>query len=434
MRTELTARACAAQVVSDVLNGKSLTETLGQKIALAKESDRALVSELAYGACRWWYQLDAVVQKLAKKSFKQRDRDIHALLVIGLYQLEHTRIPAHAALAETAGAARELGKSWAVGVINAILRRFQRERETLQEELSNQPDYRFAQPGWLLDMVRQDWPDHWTTILEGLLRKPQFTVRVNLQRISVQQYTGLLVQSGLTAKPVKGVPSALVLDKPVGVDRLPGFSEGLVSVQDAGAQLAAQILCPEKGDHVLDACAAPGGKTGHLFEVEPDIRLTAMDVDSSRLQNVSENMQRLRYQATLVTGDASKPDPSWASCQYERILLDVPCSATGVICRHPDIKLLRRAGDITKLAIRQQRILKSLWPLLKPGGKMLYATCSLLARENELQIEWFLEQAADAEVLDISSYPGHALNHGLQTLPGGSDMDGFYYSLMRKKE
>ena len=433
MGTELTARACAALIVADVLKGRSLTESLGHKTARVKDSDRAFVSELAYGSCRWWYRLDTVAGKLSNKPFKKRDQDIRALLTIGLYQLEFTRVPAHAAVAETAGAARGLGKPWAVSVINAILRRYQREREALQQVLSGQPSYRYAQPDWLVNALRRDWPEQWPKILEGLLQKPPFTLRVNLQRIELSRYAGLLAQSGLTARPVPGVPSALVLDRAVVVDQLPGFGDGLVSVQDAGAQLAAHILQPERGDRVLDACAAPGGKTGHLFEWERDIRLTAVDVDASRLQSVDENMQRLGYEPVLVVGDASNPEPGWASGQFDRILVDAPCTATGVIRRHPDIKLLRRADDVVKLADRQKNILNSLWSLLKPGGKMLYATCSLLAMENELQMKRFVEHTKDAEIGDLGGYPGHVLEHGLQTLPGEHEMDGFYYSLITKK-
>jgi 16S rRNA (cytosine967-C5)-methyltransferase len=237
----------------------------------------------------------------------------------------------------------------------------------------------------------------------------------------------------MAAKPVEGIPEALVLDKPVSVDRIPGFSEGLVSVQDAGAQLAAIFLNPAEGSFVLDACAAPGGKTGHMLERTRAVSLTAIDVDQQRLQKIVQNLERLQLQATLEAADAASPGGAWAKQHYDFILLDVPCSATGVIRRHPDIKLLRRRGDIAGLVQQQRNILLNVWPALKPGGRLLYATCSILSAENEQQIDWFLRQHPDAdEVLLQPPVKHHPRDHGIQILPGESSMDGFYYSLLTK--
>ena len=389
-----------------------------------------IVSEFAYGSCRWWYQLDAIIQQMLRKPLKSRDYDIHVLLVIGLYQLQHMRVPEHAAVAETAGAARALRKKWAVAVINGVLRRFQRERGALLESLQNSDSFRYSQPQWFIERLRKDWPDNWQQLLEGLQQRPPFTIRVNLQRVTIKQYIERLVEMGITARPVKGVPSALVLDQAVAVNALPGFEQGHVSIQDAGAQLAAQIMKPVDGSSILDACAAPGGKTGHLLEIAPAIQLTAMDVDELRLEKVAENVRRLDYPVKLVTGDAAKPQGEWAELQYDQILLDVPCSATGVMRRHPDIKLLRKPGDIEELVKRQQAILNAMWPLLKPGGELLYATCSVLPAENEAQIEKFINNNSNVVVKEIKDIRGLKTGHGIQILPEVNDMDGFYYAML----
>ncbi len=428
-------RAQLALVMSAVLEGRSLTDALQQGQNRVAARDQALLAELAYGVCREYFRLEALSAMLLRRPLKAKDRDVQALLLGGFYQLLHTRIPPHAAIGETAGAARLLRKKWAVALVNGVLRRFQRERESLLSRLEKtaSPEVRHQLPGWLLDALEQAWPEQVEGIYRGLSLRPPFSLRVNLRRNSLSEYASLLKEAGLTARPVKAVPSALMLDEAVSVERLPGFSQGRVSVQDAGAQMAAFLLDARPGMDVLDACAAPGGKTGHILEHAPDLRLTAMDVDQRRLERVAQNMARLGFSPELVTGDASRPEGGWAERRYDRILADVPCTATGVIRRHPDIRLLRRREDVRELQQRQGLILDVLWSLLRPGGKMLYATCSLLPQENDEQIAGFLQKQSDARAVVLQSERGIITSHGLQLLPDTLETDGFYYALLEKR-
>lgn len=428
----LPVRALAALVVADVLAGSSLTDSLLKRNRLDDSRDRALVAELAYGACRWFFRLDALLQGLVHKPMKKRDADIHGLLLIGIYQLLYTRVPQHAAVAETAGAARALKKKWAVALINGVLRRLQREQEQHIARVLDIAEARYSQPAWFLQAVRSAWPGQWEAIVDALLERPPMTLRVNRQRSSIAEYQALLQQAGLKSSLVPGVPSALNLAHPIGVEQIPGFAEGLVSIQDAGAQIAAFLLQPEAGSHILDACAAPGGKTGHILEQAADLQVTALDVDAERLSRVAENMRRLRYQPRMLVGDAADPHGEWAGADYDRILLDVPCTATGVMRRHPDIRLLRRPSDVTDLVQRQAGIMAALWPRLKRGGRLLYATCSLLPEENELQIEKFVANNADCREIHVDDMPGVPRRYGIQILPGEQQMDGFYYALLEK--
>ena len=428
-------RAQLALVLGEVLEGRSLNDALQRGQGKVAQRDRALLAELAYGTCRQYFRLDALSGMLLRQPLKDRDLDIQALLLGGLYQLLYTRIPAHAAIGETAGAARVLRKKWAVGLVNGVLRHFQREREALlsRVEKLDAPQVRYQLPEWLVDTLKNAWPEQAEVVFQGLALRPPFTLRVNLRRNSLSEYASLLQKAGLTARPIKGVPSALILDEAVAVERLPGFAEGAVSVQDAGAQLAALLLDAKPGMEVLDACAAPGGKTGHILEHTPDVHVMAVDLDSQRLERVAQNMARLKLDARLAVGDASAPRGRWAEQVYDRILADVPCTATGVIRRHPDIRLLRKPADVHNLQHRQQQILDALWSLLRPGGKMLYATCSLLPQENDEQIARFLQKRPDASVVMLKPGRGMNTNHGLQLLPDTLETDGFYYALLEKQ-
>lgn len=424
-------RPAAALAVADVLGGRSLSDSLPARTQRLHGRDRALAAELAYGSCRWYWRLQSVAQRLLHRPLAARDRDLQALLLCGLYQLLYMRVPAHAAVAETAGAARALGKPWATALLNGVLRRLQREQVELLAGLDDDPVTRYALPAWLIGALREAWPERWQGVCDTLNAHPPMTLRVNQLRLSRQDYAVRLQAAGLTARPVPGLAAALTLDAPLDVQRLPGFAEGLVSVQDAGAQRAAGLLDLAPGQRVLDACAAPGGKTGHLLELEPGLALTAVDLDPVRLERVRENLARLGLQAHLAVGDAAAPAGAWADGGYARILLDVPCSATGVLRRHPDIRLLRRAADVAALAQRQDRILNAVWPLLEPGGKLLYATCSLMPAENEQRIEAFMRNHADAKVLPCAGDWGMARSVGRQLLPEAGQ-DGFYYALLGK--
>ncbi len=426
-------RATAARVLARVMEGRSLSDLLPEARRGLISRDQALLAELVQGTCRWFHRLDFLADMLLERPFKARDRELQALLLVGLYQLTFTRIPPHAAVNETAQATRRLHRRWAAGLVNAVLRRFQRERARLEEAALREPTARYSQPAWFIEAMQRSWPDQADAILSGLLERPPFILRVDLQRTTREEQAARLARVGIACRPVQGVPSALRLDRAVPVSRLPGFDQGLVSVQDAGAQLAAPLLDLRPGMRVLDACAAPGGKTGHLLEQAPDLSLVAVDADPVRLERVEENLARLGRSAELWVGDAANPAPPWGGRRYHRILADVPCTATGVMRRHPDIRLLRRPQDLSELVERQRRILDALWRLLLPGGKLLYATCSLLPEENEAQVSAFLARQQDARALPLVGPPGLATGHGLQLLPLTRETDGFYYALLEKK-
>ena len=427
-------RAIAAQALGQVLGeGRSLAVVLPPTLERTAPRDRGLLRELCYGVCRWQPELQKLLDGLLDRPLDPREPVVRALLLIGLYQFHHLRIPDHAAVAETVAAARQLGKSWAAGLTNAVLRSFPRRRAELLAQVEADAEARTAHPRWLLEGLRRDWPDHWPAIVAANNARPPFTLRVNRLQGSRDEYHARLVAAGKSAEPVVvAAPAALTLAEPVEPAALPGFAEGWVSVQDAAAQLAAPLLAVEPGMRVLDACAAPGGKTAHLLECAPELDLTALDWDTERLERIRDNLNRLRLHARLVTGDASRPTTWWDGVPYDRILLDAPCSATGVIRRHPDIKLLRRETDIAALADRQQAMLATLWPLLRPGGRLLYATCSVLQSENEQVVAAFLTARPEAREQPIMADWGRAMAHGRQILPGEDGMDGFYYAALAK--
>jgi len=430
------ARVAAAQAIHAVRDlGRSLTDALDGLPALEDDRDRSLVHELSYGVLRALPLQEALAESLLHKPLKREDRDLDALILVGLYQLTDTRIPAHAAVAATVEAARAMGKGWAASLINALLRRFQRERERLLPHTQRTQEARWLFPRWLLERLRTAWPERWREIVAASNARAPMTLRVNQTKITRADYAQRLSAAGLTARPAPGTDCGLTLDKPLTTACLPGFAEGLVSVQDAGAQLAAQLLDAKPGELILDACAAPGGKSAHILErARAELDLRALDVDPVRLERVRENLSRLGLSARTVHGDAAAPDGDWADGLYDRILLDAPCSATGVIRRHPDIKWLRRDSDIEPLCNLQARMLDALWSLLTPGGTLLYATCSLLPEENEGQIRAFLTRRGDARALPFDAAWGVRRSFGRQTLPTDGGPDGFYYAALEKTE
>jgi 16S rRNA (cytosine967-C5)-methyltransferase len=426
-------RLVSALVIQKVLAGRSLSELLPQYLPQLEDGrDRGLVQAICFGVMRSYLKLQFIQRQLLTKPLKSKDRDIEALLLVGLYQLLYLRVGDHAAVHETAGAANKLGKRWAVGLINGVLRNFLRQRERLITALEGDTEAFHAMPGWLLQAVKDQWPEQWLQRVEALNAHPPMSLRVNQQIMSRESYLELLRENAIEAKPIPQVESGLSLTKAMDVEALPGFAQGHVSVQDGAAQLAAGLLGLQSGQHVLDACAAPGGKSCHMLEMEPGIALTALDNDAERLQRVAENLSRIGFQATLQQGDAANPSGSWAKQCYDRILLDLPCSATGVIRRHPDIKYLRRESDIGKLVKLQAGILDAIWQLLKPGGVMLYATCSILPQENEMQLQQFLARQANAkeDIMDVKWGEGRSV--GRQIAPGEDDLDGFYYARLVK--
>jgi 16S rRNA (cytosine967-C5)-methyltransferase len=426
-------RAAAARAVYAVRTlGRSLADVRGDPQALA-DRDRALAQELTYGTLRLLPRLDTVANQLLRRPLKTDDRDVEALILVGLYQLTVTRVPPHAAVAASVEAVRRLRKPWAAPLVNALLRRFLRERERLLAQAEESAEGRWLFPSWLLTRLQEDWPDDWQAIVAASNAKPPMTLRVNPMRSSTSEYLARLTLSGESGHPAPFTEAGITLERPLPTAKVPGFAEGAVSVQDAGAQLAADILDAHPGERVLDACAAPGGKTAHILERAGNrLDLTAVDKDPARLKRVRENLRRLGLTARTVQGDAASPSGEWASLRYHRILLDVPCTATGVIRRHPDIKLLRRETDVPALVEIQARMLDSVWPLLAPGGCLLYGTCSLLPEENELQIQSFLARQRDAAACVLDLPWGTARRVGRQTLPQEGGMDGFYYAKLGK--
>ena len=427
-------RLAAAQALAAVLQGRaSLGSSLPPLLERVEVRDRGLVQELAFGTARWQPRLALLVEKLLEKPFKTADRDVEALLLVGLYQLFYTRVPAHAAIGETVGCSDKLKKPWAKGLLNAVLRRAQREGEALFAELERDPVSRTAHPRWLQKRLKADWPEHWEAICAANNLHPPLILRVNRRQGSRDSYLDELRGAGLEAEPCAFSADGIRLLQPCDVTGLPGFAEGRVSVQDEAAQLAADLLELAPGQRVLDACAAPGGKTCHLLEREPGLaEVIALDAEPLRLTRVRENLERLRLQATLVAADGRDSAVWWDGQPFQRILLDAPCSATGVIRRHPDIKLTRQAEDITALAQLQGELLDAIWPTLDVGGILVYATCSVLPEENSANIGAFLARTPGARELDIAGDFGLKPAHGRQLLPQPDGHDGFYYAKLMK--
>lgn len=435
-------RAAAARALAAVADrGRSLDDALAAETAACRDGDRALAAEMAYGAVRWHYTLRALTGRLLERPLPKREGPVAALIEVGLYQLWRMRVPDHAAVGETVAACRELGRPRMRGLVNAVLRRFQRERDSLLEAvLANpqaDPEAVWSHPRWLLDALAADWPDEWEAIAAANNERAPMWVRVNLHRTDAASWRQRL-PDGVEAASLPGVPSALRLSRPLPVEELPGFAAGEVSVQDGAAQLAAPLLGAAPGMRVLDACAAPGGKTLHILEsVAGDASVTALDADAGRLERVREALARGGYSAGLLCGDAAEPAAWWDGERYDRILVDAPCSATGVIRRHPDIRMLRRPADVGRLAARQLAMLRALWPLLAPGGRLVYATCSVLRAENTGVVAAFA--AAEPEAGVGKPLPDDNIRDlmqadeaGFQLFPGRNGLDGFFYCCIEK--
>lgn len=427
-------RLAAIRALTAVLNGQaSLGSSLPPVLQKVAARDRALTQELAFGAARWQPRLQLLIDRCLNKPLKAADNDISALLLVGLYQLLYLRIPPHAALGETVACADLLGKGHLKGLANALLRTVQRELPRLLAELERDPVLHTAHPRWLQKRLKADWPEHWQAICEANNQPPPFIVRVNRRRIERSAYLQQLADAGLEAQPCRFSEDAVLLAKPCDVQQLPGFAQGWLSVQDEAAQLAAGLLDLAPGQRVLDACAAPGGKTCHLLEREPRLaEVLALDLEPSRLARVQENLDRLQLNARLIAADGRAVDQWWDGQNFSRILLDAPCSATGVIRRHPDIKLTRTAEDIAALAQLQGQLLDALWPTLEVGGILLYATCSVLPQENSDNIAAFLARTPSARELDIVGDFGLKQPHGRQLFPQSAGHDGFYYAKLMK--
>ena len=427
-------RLAAAKALAAVLNGKaSLNSSLPTQLDKVEDRDRGFTQDLAFGTARWQPRLSALAAKLLQKPFKAADADVEALLLVGLYQLLYTRVPAHAAIGETVGCADKLKKPWAKALLNAVLRRAQRESEALLAELEHDPVVRTAHPRWLQKSLKAFWPEQWEAICAANNAHPPMILRVNRRHHSRDAYLQLLTAAGINATPCVYSVDGIVLEAATDVRSLPGFAEGWISVQDEAAQLAADLLDLAPGQRVLDACCAPGGKTCHILEVEKDLAgVVAVDLEAKRLVRVRENLARLGLSAELIAADGRDTATWWDGKPFQRILLDAPCSATGVIRRHPDIKLTRQPDDIAALAVLQGELLDAMWPTLEVGGILLYATCSTLPTENTEVIEAFLARTSGARELDLATSAGIKQPHGRQLLAQEGGHDGFYYAKLIK--
>ncbi|MGY1919425.1 16S rRNA (cytosine(967)-C(5))-methyltransferase RsmB [Pseudomonas tolaasii] len=427
-------RLAAAKALAAVLNGKaSLNSSLPTQLDKVEDRDRGFTQDLAFGTARWQPRLSALAARLLQKPFKAADADVEALLLVGLYQLLYTRVPAHAAIGETVGCADKLKKPWAKALLNAVLRRAQRESEALLAELEHDPVVRTAHPRWLQKSLKAFWPEQWEAICAANNAHPPMILRVNRRHHSRDAYLQLLTDAGIKATPCVYSVDGIVLEAATDVRSLPGFADGWISVQDEAAQLAADLLDLAPGQRVLDACCAPGGKTCHILEVEKDLAgVVAVDLEAKRLVRVRENLARLGLSADLIAADGRDTATWWDGKPFQRILLDAPCSATGVIRRHPDIKLTRQPDDIATLAVLQGELLDALWPTLEVGGILLYATCSTLPTENTEVIEAFLARTSGARELDLATGAGIKQPHGRQLLAQEGGHDGFYYAKLIK--
>ncbi len=425
-------RLIYCRVMTAILRGEGTLAQL-QKPGFADAGDlnRALLQQWCYGVCRWFHRLDGTAKILLEKPLRNKDLDVYCLILLGLYQLSFMQTPDHAVINEAVVAVDALNKPWAKGLVNGVLREAQRRRVELDTLAETDYSRWYSHPDWLLSRIKKDWPSNYRDILEANNVQAPMTLRVNQLRTDRESFISMLAEAGIAAHAGTLADTAVVLDKAMPVREIPGFAEGLASVQDEASQLVSQILPLEPGLGVLDACAAPGGKTCALLEAQPGLDLLAIDNDDGRLGRARENLDRLQLAAKVEHADILQQNAA-ISRHFERILLDVPCSGTGVIRRHPDIKVLRSPAEVSALKEKQHALLRAAWPLLETGGYLLYSTCSVLREENELQIMAFLEETNEAKIELLEFMGNSAGKSGLQLFPRNGSHDGFYYALLRK--
>jgi len=423
------AQRIAAKAVRRVLAGAALPGVLaGENDENA--GDRALVHELAYGTLRFLGQVRAIARLIAERPLA--DASVEALLWVALYQLIHTQAPPHAVVDGAVRATARVKRTSAQGLVNAVLRNFLRRRDAVLAAVACEPEARFSYPTWWIDRVRAEQPEHFGPVLDAGNARPPLCLRVNIRRIAPDDYVAALAAQGQAGRRIGA--AGVIVDRPRPATALPGYSSGWFSVQDAAAQLAAPLLGAGEGMRVLDACAAPGGKTTHLAELAT-ADLTAIDIDAHRLERVAENLARLGLSARLIAGDAADPAAWWNSVPFDRILVDAPCTASGVVRRHPDAKWLRRESDVAGFVEQQRRLLDALWPTLARGGELVYSTCSIFRAENAEQIEGFVARHPDASRVQLELPDSFTAADG-QLLPAevGAEHnhDGFFYALLQK--
>ena len=416
-----------------VSQGRSLSDVLPLFKSM-EANDRALATQLVFGTLHHYFELQAIANGLLSRPLKKDDKDVLLCLMLGIYQLHYTRIPDHAAIHETVALCDDLNKSWGKSILNAILRRIQRSPDMIATFNMTNPS-RYNLPNWLYDQLTSDWGDEAHDWLPLMHKKAPLTLRVNSMKTNRDDYLAQLKSHEVESFALAHAPDAINLTSATDITALPGYSDGLFSVQDAAAQNAAVILDPQPGEHILDACAAPGGKTAHILELtNQKSTLVALDNVEERLERLHENLERLQLTADVRCGDAvTATDWLKENEQFDRILCDAPCSATGIIRRHPDICQHRTVKDVKRLNQIQWRILKSLWACLKPGGTMVYSTCSILKSENDSMVADFLRQNDDAELVPFNNFVnGEETKGTLQIFPGTEQMDGFFYAKLYK--
>ncbi|EAR07454.1 16S rRNA (cytosine(967)-C(5))-methyltransferase RsmB [Reinekea blandensis] len=422
-------RLIAAEILLQVVDeGRSLNDELPRRLKHIDPDQQAFLQQLVYGSTRYYFALDELINLLVEKPIRGKERLVHMLLAIGLYQLWHLDVAEHAAINETVEATLTAKKQWAKNLVNASLRRFQRERETILPQLRRTESF----PGWLNKRLRQAYPEQFADICVQSNQPGPMTLRINRRMMTREAWLLLAIKEGLVAHSTNHSPVGATLASPAPVLALPGFEDGALSVQDEAAQMCATLLPVTDGQRVLDACSAPGGKTGHLLE-KADIELVAIDIDEHRLGRVQENLERIGVSAELIAEDAAEIERWWDGVPFDAVLLDAPCSGTGVIRRHPDIKLLRKSADIKALSQVQSRLLDRLWGTVKPGGYLLYATCSVLPDENTDRIAAFLQAHPEAQEQPLALQADVDTEHGVQWLPQSDGHDGFYYALLKKQ-
>ena len=426
-------RAIAAQVITNLTRQRGSLST--QLTDFSNHPEISLLQEICFGTCRWYLSLEFLLHKLVTKPIKEKDQDVKSLILIGLYQLKELSIADHAAVNETVAASTTLNKSWAKPLINAVLRNYQRNSQKLTEELErSSPDIKYSCPTWLLSEINVAWKSKSQSILKGNNQRPPLTLRVNISKKSPEQIISLFAENRIEVSRGNLAKTAIYLDKPLPVEKIPGFTDGWLSIQDESSQLVPKLLKLKPKLRVLDACSAPGGKTCAIIESERSLtEVVALDESMSRIQKTRDNLLRMGLKASLIRGDVINPSKWWDGRLFDRILLDAPCSGSGVIRRHPDIKILRREEDIQALTKVQAIMLDSLWQCLRPDGLLLYTTCSILPRENDFQIKDFLKRTDNAKYERITADWGVECSYGRQLLSGDKgNYDGFFYSLLSK--